>query len=167
MLICSVPLTLLLQTELIDSFDSSSPVGKSSGLSSTSSAVSTVVALAEDESSDYQPEEQLIGFSNATFSWSREDEKDFVTALTIPTPDLITSSVTEDEGIDSQEEISPSQPRSVVPRAPQLRKFFLAISNTVLFHHNCINLIVGPTGSGKTAMLLALLGSCLCIYLAS
>lgn len=42
--------------------------------------------------------------------------------------------------------------------APQMRKFFLSISDEVLFHRNCINLIVGPTGSGKTALLLALLG---------
>ncbi|KAJ6500769.1 P-loop containing nucleoside triphosphate hydrolase protein [Mycena sanguinolenta] len=36
--------------------------------------------------------------------------------------------------------------------------FLLQIKDQLLFKRNCINLIVGPTGSGKTSILMALLG---------
>ncbi|KAH9911186.1 P-loop containing nucleoside triphosphate hydrolase protein [Fomitopsis serialis] len=38
------------------------------------------------------------------------------------------------------------------------RRFSLHIDGEVSFEHGCITLIVGPTGSGKTSMLMALLG---------
>jgi ABC-type multidrug transport system fused ATPase/permease subunit len=38
------------------------------------------------------------------------------------------------------------------------RHFILSLPGDVLFKPNCINLIVGPTGSGKTSVLMALLG---------
>ncbi|KAI0697137.1 multidrug resistance-associated ABC transporter [Cytidiella melzeri] len=38
------------------------------------------------------------------------------------------------------------------------RNFALRITEEVIFKRGCINLIVGPTGSGKTSMLMALLG---------
>ncbi|KAL4242609.1 hypothetical protein ABKN59_011139 [Abortiporus biennis] len=38
------------------------------------------------------------------------------------------------------------------------RKFKLKIEDEVFFKKGCINLIVGPTGSGKTSLLMALLG---------
>jgi ABC-type multidrug transport system fused ATPase/permease subunit len=41
---------------------------------------------------------------------------------------------------------------------PSKRKFVLRIEDELIFKHDCINLIVGPTGSGKTSMLMALLG---------
>ncbi|KAJ7042608.1 hypothetical protein C8F04DRAFT_1252025 [Mycena alexandri] len=41
---------------------------------------------------------------------------------------------------------------------PSRRKFMLKIEGEMLFKHGCINLIVGPTGSGKTSLLMALLG---------
>ncbi|KAF9481121.1 multidrug resistance-associated ABC transporter [Pholiota conissans] len=41
---------------------------------------------------------------------------------------------------------------------PSSRKFRLRIKGELLFRPNCINLIVGPTGSGKTSLLMALLG---------
>ncbi|EIW78586.1 P-loop containing nucleoside triphosphate hydrolase protein [Coniophora puteana RWD-64-598 SS2] len=41
--------------------------------------------------------------------------------------------------------------------SPQ-RRFSLSIENELLFERGHINLIVGPTGSGKTSMLMALLG---------
>ncbi|KAF8966510.1 multidrug resistance-associated ABC transporter [Flammula alnicola] len=41
---------------------------------------------------------------------------------------------------------------------PTSRNFRLRIDGELLFKSNCINLIVGPTGSGKTSMLMALLG---------
>ncbi|KAF9481115.1 multidrug resistance-associated ABC transporter [Pholiota conissans] len=41
---------------------------------------------------------------------------------------------------------------------PSSRIFRLRIDGELLFKPNCINLIVGPTGSGKTSLLMALLG---------
>jgi energy-coupling factor transporter ATP-binding protein EcfA2 len=42
---------------------------------------------------------------------------------------------------------------------PSKRAFRLHIDNELTFQRGAINLIVGPTGSGKTCMLLALLGT--------
>ncbi|KAF7367211.1 ATP-binding cassette transporter [Mycena sanguinolenta] len=41
---------------------------------------------------------------------------------------------------------------------PSRRKFTLKIKGEMLFQPRCINLVVGPTGSGKTSLLMALLG---------
>ncbi|KAJ6567145.1 P-loop containing nucleoside triphosphate hydrolase protein [Mycena capillaripes] len=41
---------------------------------------------------------------------------------------------------------------------PNQRCFLLQIDGPLFFKRNCINLIVGPTGSGKTSILMALLG---------
>ncbi|KAJ7293178.1 hypothetical protein C8J57DRAFT_1703993 [Mycena rebaudengoi] len=41
---------------------------------------------------------------------------------------------------------------------PSRRKFMLKIEGEVLFKRGAINLVVGPTGSGKTSLLMALLG---------
>ncbi|KAJ7078496.1 hypothetical protein C8R44DRAFT_836696 [Mycena epipterygia] len=41
---------------------------------------------------------------------------------------------------------------------PSSRRFLLKIEGELLFKPGCINLIVGPTGSGKTSLLMALLG---------
>ncbi|KDQ56809.1 hypothetical protein JAAARDRAFT_132140 [Jaapia argillacea MUCL 33604] len=41
---------------------------------------------------------------------------------------------------------------------PTKRSFRLRIDEELLFQHGCINLIIGPTGSGKTSLLMALLG---------
>ncbi|KAJ3819299.1 hypothetical protein F5880DRAFT_1595008 [Lentinula raphanica] len=60
---------------------------------------------------------QAIGFRNATFAWSAEDD-----SLT-----------------------------------PTNRRFLLEIEGEVLFKRNCVNLVVGETGSGKTSLLMALL----------
>ncbi|KAI0039394.1 P-loop containing nucleoside triphosphate hydrolase protein [Auriscalpium vulgare] len=38
------------------------------------------------------------------------------------------------------------------------RKFVLRIDDELMFKRGCINLIIGPTGSGKTSLLMALLG---------
>lgn len=38
------------------------------------------------------------------------------------------------------------------------RQFCLRIEGELLFHRGHINLVVGPTGSGKTSLLMALLG---------
>ncbi|KAE9384622.1 hypothetical protein BT96DRAFT_1007888 [Gymnopus androsaceus JB14] len=157
----------LAETELIDSFDPSSTssvvVGSLDAESespSSSSASSTVVALAEDDVLvDRQPREQeqdseqlIIGFSNATFSWSKEDEEIFAATTSSAIPPAVGLLLQE-------EEEAPAPPQAEAGLGfSQVRKFFLTISDTVLFHRNCINLIIGPTGSGKTAMLLALLG---------
>ncbi|KAJ7063699.1 P-loop containing nucleoside triphosphate hydrolase protein [Mycena amicta] len=42
--------------------------------------------------------------------------------------------------------------------ASSTRKFVLRVNGQLIFKKNCINLIVGPTGSGKTSLLMALLG---------
>jgi ABC-type uncharacterized transport system fused permease/ATPase subunit len=41
---------------------------------------------------------------------------------------------------------------------PSRRQFFLRIEEELFFKCGCINLVVGPTGSGKTSLLMALLG---------
>ncbi|KAF4617819.1 hypothetical protein D9613_006245 [Agrocybe pediades] len=41
---------------------------------------------------------------------------------------------------------------------PSSRNFRLHIEDDLFFKRNCINMIVGPTGSGKTSILMALLG---------
>ncbi|KAH9480752.1 ATP-binding cassette transporter abc4 [Psilocybe cubensis] len=41
---------------------------------------------------------------------------------------------------------------------PSSRSYRLRVRDTLLFKRNCINLIVGPTGSGKTSIIMALLG---------
>ncbi|KAJ7139685.1 hypothetical protein C8R44DRAFT_867802 [Mycena epipterygia] len=41
---------------------------------------------------------------------------------------------------------------------PSRRKFMLRVEGELLFKRGCINLVVGPTGSGKTSLLMALLG---------
>lgn len=41
---------------------------------------------------------------------------------------------------------------------PSKRKFRLRVDGEMYFQHGRINLVVGPTGSGKTSMLMALLG---------
>ncbi|KAH7912982.1 hypothetical protein BJ138DRAFT_1225912, partial [Hygrophoropsis aurantiaca] len=41
---------------------------------------------------------------------------------------------------------------------PSKRQFTLRVDGSVFFQPGCINLIVGPTGSGKTSLLMALLG---------
>lgn len=44
------------------------------------------------------------------------------------------------------------------PLTPSRRKFTLRIDGDIRFKRGAFNLIVGPTGSGKTSLLLALLG---------
>jgi ABC-type uncharacterized transport system fused permease/ATPase subunit len=41
---------------------------------------------------------------------------------------------------------------------PNRRMFTLRVEGELLFKRGCINLIIGPTGSGKTSLLMALLG---------
>lgn len=41
---------------------------------------------------------------------------------------------------------------------PSTPTFLLRIEDELIFERGCINLIIGPTGSGKTSLLMALLG---------
>ncbi|KAJ3985397.1 hypothetical protein F5890DRAFT_1510435 [Lentinula detonsa] len=47
---------------------------------------------------------------------------------------------------------------------PSKRRFMLRIEGEVLFKRNCVNLIIGETGSGKTSLLMALLSEMYFIY---
>ncbi|KAJ4000261.1 hypothetical protein F5050DRAFT_1804229 [Lentinula boryana] len=47
---------------------------------------------------------------------------------------------------------------------PSKRRFMLRIEGEVLFKRNCVNLIIGETGSGKTSLLMALLSEMHFIY---
>lgn len=44
--------------------------------------------------------------------------------------------------------------------APSRRVFTLLIEEDLTFKRGCLNLVLGPTGSGKTSLLMALLGKC-------
>ncbi|KAI0045217.1 P-loop containing nucleoside triphosphate hydrolase protein [Auriscalpium vulgare] len=66
-------------------------------------------------------DEDVIGFENASFTWSTEDASDGAAT-------------------------------------PSSRKFTLRIDDRLQFKRGAINLIIGPTGSGKTSLLMALLG---------
>ncbi|KAJ7743656.1 hypothetical protein B0H16DRAFT_1693477 [Mycena metata] len=68
----------------------------------------------------HEPTSQLVGFRDATFSWSAEETDGTLT--------------------------------------PSSRRFLLKIDGELLFKPGCVNLVVGPTGSGKTSLLMALLG---------
>jgi len=65
---------------------------------------------------------KVLGFSQATFSWSNEEHDGALT--------------------------------------PSKRRFRLRIDEELIFKEGAINLVVGPTGSGKTSLLMALLGKC-------
>ncbi|KAF7972222.1 hypothetical protein HWV62_18618 [Athelia sp. TMB] len=65
-------------------------------------------------------DDEVVGFSNATFSWS---------------------------GSSSDGTLTPSR-----------RQFLLQLDGRVIFKRDAFNMVVGPTGSGKTSLLMALLG---------
>ncbi|KAJ3931939.1 MAG: hypothetical protein NXY57DRAFT_961301 [Lentinula lateritia] len=67
------------------------------------------------------PAPDVIGFRQATFTWSAEEDNN--------------------NGLYT----------------PSRRQFFLKIEGNLLFQKGVINMIVGPTGSGKTSVLMALL----------
>ncbi|KIK58469.1 hypothetical protein GYMLUDRAFT_45326 [Collybiopsis luxurians FD-317 M1] len=50
-----------------------------------------------------------------------------------------------------------SEDRSDGSATPSERRFILRVENELFFKKGCLNLITGPTGSGKTSLLLALL----------
>ncbi|KAF9476113.1 multidrug resistance-associated ABC transporter [Pholiota conissans] len=95
----------LRNTEMLDSF-----------LEESQSEFPIAVSLPESRAGS------KIGFHNASFSWSLDED--------------------EDSGI-----VTPSR-----------RLYRLRIEDELLFKRDAINLIIGPTGSGKTSILMALLG---------
>jgi ABC-type multidrug transport system fused ATPase/permease subunit len=99
---------------------------------------STVLAVAQSASpiTSAPPTEYIhdIGFSNAAFTWSKESAAQSVDGTSTPS-------------------LSSSR-----------RRFLLKVEEKVIFKQGHLNLILGPTGSGKTALLLALLGWCSSLY---
>jgi ABC-type uncharacterized transport system fused permease/ATPase subunit len=67
-----------------------------------------------------QFDRDVIGFQNASFTWSNDDADGTLT--------------------------------------PSRRRFTLRVPGELLFKRGYLNLIIGPTGSGKTSLLMALLG---------
>ena len=65
-------------------------------------------------------DQDVIGFQNASFTWSNDDAGATLT--------------------------------------PSRRRFTLRVTGKLLFKRGRVNLIIGPTGSGKTSLLMALLG---------
>ncbi|GAW02588.1 P-loop containing nucleoside triphosphate hydrolase protein [Lentinula edodes] len=95
---------------------------------------------------------QEIGFRNVTFSWSNDysgHSDEYQSGLSTPTS---TRSEPFEPSISSSITPTSQSPRSIK------RQFTLKIPDEVIFQRNTINLIVGSTGSGKTSMLMALLG---------
>ncbi|KAM5536848.1 hypothetical protein V8D89_009566 [Ganoderma adspersum] len=78
------------------------------------------------------PEDGTIGIKQTTFTWAN-DGTSLSSASTPTTPGTIGS-------------------------GRRQRKFVLNVDGEVLFRRGQINLVVGPTGSGKTSLLMALLG---------
>ncbi|KAF7978930.1 hypothetical protein HWV62_44135 [Athelia sp. TMB] len=77
--------------------------------------------LPDAETTGMEPEDdEIIGFLDATFSWSGSSPDGMVT--------------------------------------PSRRQFLLQLDGKVLFKRNTFNMVIGPTGSGKTSLLMALLG---------
>ncbi|KAL0950661.1 hypothetical protein HGRIS_007447 [Hohenbuehelia grisea] len=82
--------------------------------------------------------EGAIGFRDAAFAWS-------------------TSGFTEHT--ESQAPSAASPANGTHPATPSSgRNFVLRIDGELLFRQGHVNLVVGPTGSGKTSLLMALLG---------
>ncbi|KII86823.1 hypothetical protein PLICRDRAFT_700101 [Plicaturopsis crispa FD-325 SS-3] len=65
---------------------------------------------------------------------------------------------TSDDRIGFRDAVFSWSINTASPQAQSQRDFLLRVDQEVLFRHGCINLITGPTGNGKTTMLMALLG---------
>ncbi len=67
----------------------------------------------------------------------------------------------EPVGVEDREDIGFHQARfSWMNELPSQRTFLLHVDEELIFRKNSINLVIGPTGSGKTSLLMALLGEC-------
>ncbi|KAL0957018.1 hypothetical protein HGRIS_003119 [Hohenbuehelia grisea] len=118
------------------------------------SAISTIDSLSLSATAhprtfnDASGLDDVIGFCNASFTWSVKHASSTATTP-FSTPSRVSSVV-------SIAESSASATASV--NADGKRSFVLRVDGEVLFKHGCINLVIGPTGSGKTSLLMALLG---------
>ncbi|KAI0767285.1 P-loop containing nucleoside triphosphate hydrolase protein [Fomes fomentarius] len=83
-------------------------------------------------------DENLLGIGRTTFTWANEQSR-------APTPATVETPGTNASGSGS------------CPGSRQ-RRFVLNVEDEVVFRRGRINLVVGPTGSGKTSLLMALLG---------
>ena len=79
------------------------------------------------------PEDGTIGIKQTTFTWANDGASSPSSVSTPTTPGTVGSGRTR-------------------------RRFVLNVDGEVLFRRGQINLVVGPTGSGKTSLLMALLG---------
>ncbi|KAF5356102.1 hypothetical protein D9756_004037 [Leucocoprinus leucothites] len=80
-------------------------------------------------------------------AYTGEDQTAFLPKLEADDPRIGFNDVTFAWSIDADGTLTPSK-----------RKHLLRIDGELLFKRNALNLIVGPTGSGKTSILMALLG---------
>ncbi|GJJ76701.1 hypothetical protein EMPS_09060 [Entomortierella parvispora] len=96
-------------------------------------------------SSTLASELPIVGFANATFNWPNKDEVD-------ATKGTDTKKAAKKDGSASTEAASSSTAEPVVQERFQLKNI------TLDFPVEKLSVIVGPTGSGKSALLLALLG---------
>ncbi|KAL0950645.1 hypothetical protein HGRIS_007433 [Hohenbuehelia grisea] len=87
--------------------------------------------------------EDSIGFSSASFTWSAAGAND--SSMTSSRSSVYTA-------------VGASSPDSTFISSTPSRQFILRIEDELLFQKEGFNLIVGPTGSGKTSLLMALLG---------
>ncbi|KAJ7246793.1 hypothetical protein B0H12DRAFT_753891 [Mycena haematopus] len=83
------------------------------------------------------PESEEIGFRDATFTWSND----------------IDGSVTPRDGA-----ATPTSSSFSTAVKEQQHRFRLRIDDELLFKKGRFNLVLGPTGAGKTSLLMALLG---------
>lgn len=101
--------------------------------------------MTEEDSSAQQfmppaADPSLIGFHNAVFAWDNSaSDSSSTSGLATPIPS------------------TPSTLAST-SSAQQQRKFRLRLPGDLNFKPSTLNLVLGPTGSGKTSILLALLG---------
>ena len=80
------------------------------------------------------PEDGTIGIKQTTFTWAND-------------------------GASSPSSVSTPTTPVTVGSGRMRRRFVLNVDGEVLFRRGRINLVVGPTGSGKTSLLMALLGT--------
>ncbi|TBU53541.1 hypothetical protein BD310DRAFT_937787 [Dichomitus squalens] len=102
--------------------------------------------------------DRITDFLNKTELLDEFDEKDAAAAEAVVPPRTVESDVIGIRGAsftwskDNDGSKTPGTP------GPNRRNFTLRIEDEVTFRRGRINLILGPTGSGKTSLLMALLG---------
>ncbi|KAJ3814087.1 hypothetical protein F5876DRAFT_86666 [Lentinula aff. lateritia] len=133
----------LYETELLDTFQTHPHT--------TGSAASDELGIPVNAPPPSFPTQE-IGFRNVAFIWSNDysgNSDEYQSGLSTPTS---TRSEPFEPSISSSITPTSQSPRSIK------RQFTLKVPDEVIFQRNTINLIVGSTGSGKTSMLMALLG---------